>query len=453
MNSGFTYIDSIQGSGQFSNTGNGNGTFGNPSFNTVYYLSPAADQPVSWGSFNCLTSTLEDGIPLVFLQSLTANFSYNNNTCTVTFSATGGMNGYTNMPYGYTITNPLGGIAQAGTLNPNQTLNYTGAIAGTYTVTLGDGACSQNYTFDASGCANPCVPVTVNASLNACAGTSVFLQGANQTQSGTYTDSLLTPLGCDSVVITQLNFLPGLPLTTQSISICPGGSFTYNGNVYANPGLYFDTLNSVNNCDSVVITNLQFSPTLTHLQDQNICAGSSYTFNGTSISTEGIYTDTLVGAGGCDSVIVLALYINPPAVHTINANVCEGESYAFGGNAYSQSGIYADTLSDANGCDSISVLELSVNACVGNFEVSNILTPNGDGQNDTWKIDNPNQISGCKVLIYNRWGQPLYETTSYQNEWDGTKNNEPLPDGVYFYSIECDGESYTGAINLLRLKK
>jgi len=90
---------------------------------------------------------------------------------------------------------------------------------------------------------------------------------------------------------------------------------------------------------------------------------------------------------------------------------------------------------------------------VGNFEVSNILTPNGDGQNDTWKIDNPNQISGCKVLIYNRWGQPLYETTSYQNEWDGTKNNEPLPDGVYFYSIECDGESYTGAINLLRLKK
>lgn len=453
MNSGFTYIDSIQGSGQFSNTGNGNGTFGNPSFNTVYYLSPAADQPVSWGSFNCLTSTLEDGIPLVFLQSLTANFSYNNNTCTVTFSATGGMNGYTNMPYGYTITNPLGGIAQAGTLNPNQTLNYTGAIAGTYTVTLGDGACSQNYTFDASGCANPCVPVTVNASLNACAGTSVFLQGANQTQSGTYTDSLLTPLGCDSVVITQLNFLPGLPLTTQSISICPGGSFTYNGNVYANPGLYFDTLNSVNNCDSVVITNLQFSPTLTHLQDQNICAGSSYTFNGTCISTEGIYTDTLVGAGGCDSVIVLALYINPPAVHTINANVCEGESYTFGGNAYSQSGIYADTLSDANGCDSISVLELSVNACVGNFEVSNILTPNGDGQNDTWKIDNPNQISGCKVLIYNRWGQPLYETTSYQNEWDGTKNNEPLPDGVYFYSIECDGESYTGAINLLRLKK
>jgi hypothetical protein len=47
----------------------------------------------------------------------------------------------------------------------------------------------------------------------------------------------------------------------------------------------------------------------------------------------------------------------------------------------------------------------------------------------------------------------LYETTSYQNEWDGTKNNEPLPDGVYFYSIECDGTSYTGAINLLRLKK
>jgi hypothetical protein len=107
MNSGFTFIDSIQGTGVFVNNGNGNGSFGNPQFNTLYYLSPAADQAASWGMFNCRTATLETGIPIVYLQSLTANFSYNNNTCTVTFSATGGMNAFSGMPYSYTITNPL----------------------------------------------------------------------------------------------------------------------------------------------------------------------------------------------------------------------------------------------------------------------------------------------------------------------------------------------------------
>ena len=363
------------------------------------------------------------------------------------------MNAFSGMPYSYTITNPLGATAQAGTVNQNQVLTYTGAIAGNYTVQIGDGACTQTYTFDASGCATPCLPVTVNTNFSACAGTSVVLQGAPQTQAGTYIDSLLTPLGCDSVIITQLSFLPPIPLTQQSISICSGGSYTLNGNTYNSPGAYLDTLNSVNGCDSVILTNLQFSPTLTSIVNQNICSGSSYNFNGTLLSAEGIFTDTLSATGGCDSVVILALYIDSPLSTNVNGSICEGESYTFNGTALTESGIYVDSLSTAAGCDSLVTLELAVTTCSGDFEIANILTPNGDGQNDTWKIDNPNQISGCAVKIYNRWGQPLYETTEYQNEWDGTKNNEPLPDGVYFYSIECGEKSYNGAINLLRLKK
>ena len=453
MNSGFTYIDSIQGSGVFVNNGNGNGSFGNPQFNTLYYLSPAADQPASWGTFNCRTATVENGIPIIYLQSLTANFNYNNNTCTVTFSATGGMNGFSGMPYNYTITNPLGAVAQAGTVSQNQVLSYTGAIAGIYTVQIGDGACTQSYTFDASGCSTPCLPVTVNTALTACAGTSVFLQGAAQTQAGTYIDSLLTPFGCDSVIITQLSFLAPISLTQQAINICSGGSYSINGNTYTTPGAYLDTLNSINGCDSVVLTNLQYLPTLTSLMDQTICAGSTYNFNGTMLSSEGIYTDTLTAVGGCDSVVILGLYINPALSSNNSVSICEGESYSFNGTNLSQSGIYVDSMTNANGCDSLVILELSVTTCSGDFEIANILTPNGDGQNDTWKIDNPYQITGCLVKIYNRWGQPLYETNNYQNEWDGTKNNEALPDGVYFYSIECGETVYKGAINLLRLKK
>jgi gliding motility-associated-like protein len=452
-NSGFTFIDSIQSTTSFVNNGNGSGTFGNPSYNTLYYLSPAADQPVSWGSFDCPTSTLEEGIPIVFLQSLTANFSYNNNTCTVTFSATGGMNGFSGMPYNYSIINPLGATAQSGSINAGQTLNYTGAIAGIYTVNIGDGSCSQNYTFDASACVTPCTPSTNNNMLSICAGTSVLLGGVNQSSAGIYIDSLLTPLGCDSIIITNLSLYPAVIPVNQQINLCVGGSYTINGNTYSNPGIYVDTLNSGNGCDSIVTTGIFFNPIITSQQTIHICAGSSYNLNGTLLTQDGLYTDTLTTATGCDSLVILALLIDAAPVQYISENICEDGFYNFGGQQLNQSGIYHDTLSDANGCDSILTLELSIITCAGDFEISNLLTPNGDGQNDTWQIEDANLIMGCSVKIYNRWGQPIYETTDYHNEWDGTKDGDALPDGVYFYSIKCQDKDYSGSINLLRLKK
>ena len=452
-NSGFTFIDSIQSTTSFVNNGNGSGTFGNPSYNTLYYLSPAADQPVSWGSFDCPTSTLEEGIPIVFLQSLTANFSYDNNTCTVTFSATGGMNGFSGMPYNYSIINPLGATAQSGSINAGQTLNYTGAIAGIYTVNIGDGSCSQNYTFDATACVTPCTPSTNNNSLSICAGTSVLLGGVNQSSAGIYIDSLLTPLGCDSIIITNLSLYPAVIPVNQQINLCVGGSYTINGNTYSNPGIYVDTLNSGNGCDSIVTTGIFFNPIITSQQTIHICAGSSYNLNGTLLTQDGLYTDTLTAATGCDSLVILALLIDAAPVQYISENICEDGFYNFGGQQLNQSGIYHDTLSDVNGCDSILTLELSIITCAGDFEISNLLTPNGDGQNDTWQIEDANLIMGCSVKIYNRWGQPIYETTDYHNEWDGTKDGDALPDGVYFYSIKCQDKDYSGSINLLRLKK
>ena len=175
--------------------------------------------------------------------------------------------------------------------------------------------------------------------------------------------------------------------------------------------------------------------------------------NGTILTQDGLYTDTLTTATGCDSLVILALLIDAAPVQYIAENICEDGFYDFAGQQLNQSGIYHDTLSDANGCDSILTLELSIITCAGDFEISNLLTPNGDGQNDTWQIENPNLIMGCTVTIYNRWGQPVYETTDYHNEWDGTKEGDALPDGVYFYSINCQDKKYSGSINLLRLKK
>jgi hypothetical protein len=68
--SGFVFIDSVQTSnGIFVNNTNGSGTFGNPAFNQLYYVSPMADQPgVDWGTFSCSSAALSNGVPVVFLQ-------------------------------------------------------------------------------------------------------------------------------------------------------------------------------------------------------------------------------------------------------------------------------------------------------------------------------------------------------------------------------------------------
>jgi gliding motility-associated-like protein len=212
-----------------------------------------------------------------------------------------------------------------------------------------------------------------------------------------------------------------------------------------------DALQTINGCDSIVTTTIFMLPTITTNTDFTICSGSSYNFNGTTLTNEGVYSSTLATSEGCDSVVVLSLFVTPPNSNYEVAEICIGESFTYGNQSYTESGIYKDTIQTASGCDSLSILELSVIDC--EFQISNILTPNDDGQNDTWRVSDLTKIVDCKVTIYNRWGEPVFETTNYQNDWGGTREGEPLPDGVYFYAIKCSNQEYTGSINLLRFKK
>lgn len=453
-NTGFNtaYIDTLIGlNGTFTNNGDGSGDFGNPSFNTLYYISPAGDISADWGNFTCGTSTVSTGLPIVFLQQLNALFNYDNTTCTATFSATGGLNGYYSNPYSYAITSPTGSVVANGTLTLGSSSSYTGSEIGIYTVQINDGgACPQTFTFDATNCNNPCTPITIDIPLSICEGESILLGGAQQTESGIYTDVFITAQGCDSTVITNLSINP-VDKITKEHDLCPGGSIQIGMSIYSSQGVYVDTLQAVTGCDSIVTSIVFMLPTIISSIDATICSGSTYDFNGTFLTNEGVYSDTLATSEGCDSLVVLSLFVTPPNSSYESVEICSNEYYTFAGQDLITSGIYTDTLTTSSGCDSVLVLELSVLDC--EFEISNILTPNGDGQNDTWRVSDPTIINGCIVKIYNRWGEPVYETTDYNNEWGGTKDNEVLPDGVYFYSIKCDVKEYTGSINLLKFKK
>jgi gliding motility-associated-like protein len=70
------------------------------------------------------------------------------------------------------------------------------------------------------------------------------------------------------------------------------------------------------------------------------------------------------------------------------------------------------------------------------IHVPNTFTPNGDGYNDFWKIDDLVNYPKCTVDIFNRYGQALFHANGYGTPWDGTYHGGKLPPGTYYYIID-----------------
>lgn len=68
-------------------------------------------------------------------------------------------------------------------------------------------------------------------------------------------------------------------------------------------------------------------------------------------------------------------------------------------------------------------------------DIPNGFTPNGDGVNDTWEILGVEEYPDLKVLVVNRWGNPVFTSAGYQTPWDGRMNGSPLPPATYYYII------------------
>jgi gliding motility-associated-like protein len=70
---------------------------------------------------------------------------------------------------------------------------------------------------------------------------------------------------------------------------------------------------------------------------------------------------------------------------------------------------------------------LTVEPC--DLQVPNVFTPNHDGVNDYFYIPNIEFYPNSTMVIYNRWGRKVFESTNYMGDWDGENNS----DGVYYY--------------------
>ncbi|AYL94922.1 gliding motility-associated C-terminal domain-containing protein [Mucilaginibacter celer] len=87
---------------------------------------------------------------------------------------------------------------------------------------------------------------------------------------------------------------------------------------------------------------------------------------------------------------------------------------------------------------------------VEGFTIPNTFTPNGDGVNDTWKIDALNSYPNSTTQVFNRYGTLVFETRGYPTPWDGTYNGNRLPSGTYYYKIDLkNGKVYSGWVQII----
>lgn len=213
--------------------------------------------------------------------------------------------------------------------------------------------------------------VTDTTDVTVCPGGSYVFGGTAYTNPGIYSDTLTSLVACDTVRVLRLSF--GVIVGDSiSESICAGGSYSFGGNMYTQSGIYVDTLSTLAGCDSIVTLTLDVLPYLTDTVHASICTGGSYFFGGNLYTQSGVYVDTLSSLAGCDSIVTFTLDVLPYLTDTIHASICNGGSYTFGGNVFVQSGTYTDTLTAAGGCDSIAVLVLNVLPSAQNQLTTNI---------------------------------------------------------------------------------
>lgn len=179
------------------------------------------------------------------------------------------------------------------------------------------------------------------------------------TESGTYVDTLVNHLGCDSVITIQLTILDD---SAAEITVEACDSFTSPSGIYiwTESGIYNDTIPNASGCDSIITIDLTINLSTSSLLDMTAC-DSLISPSGQVWTTSGVYQDVIPNEAGCDSNMIISLTIINSSSSEITVTACDSYSLPGGTQTWTESGIYQDTLLNAVGCDSIVTVNLTIN--------------------------------------------------------------------------------------------
>jgi gliding motility-associated-like protein len=115
-------------------------------------------------------------------------------------------------------------------------------------------------------------------------------------------------------------------------------------------------------------------------------------------------------------------------------------------------GDYMVVVKDGNDClseeDNVTLHTTDVCAMV----IFDAFSPNDDGKNDVWNIQNAGSFPNIIVKIFNLWGKEVFSSKGYGTPWDGTWDGKDLPSGTYYYVIDPgDGSDViTGDVSIVK---
>jgi gliding motility-associated-like protein len=276
-----------------------------------------------------------------------------------------------------------------GSNNPAITISPSGTTTYSVNGTDGNGCAATN---------SITIGISSTPSLSAVASSSGICQGF---------PSSLTVSG--AITYTWSN-----GATTSSISVSPLTTTLYS-------------VSGTNGAGCVSTTSLSLmvyaSPTVNIGADAEVPSGTTYQFNPTQ--------------SGATS------YTWSPASYLSNTNVLNP------GTTPDSDITYILTVGSANGCTASDTVIIKV---LNDLVMANYMSPNGDGQNDTWKVSVPGLIKDYSVTIIDSYGKTVFTVgNSYNNEFDGKLGGQELPDGVYYYFIKDGNDTkFKGSITLTK---
>ncbi len=412
------------------------------------------------------TVTITQPAQLTISVVNSANATCGNNNGTATIAATGGTIG---SGYIYSWT-PSGGTAA----------NATGLGANTYTITATDAnACTATTTVAITNSTSPVISIASQTNVlcnggNTGAATTSVVGGttpltyswsggagtsanASNLAAGTYTVTVTDSSSCTSntsVTITQPSAIIASVATTSTTCAGPSGTAT----VSASGGT--GTLNyswSGGGATSTTINNLPVGTYTVSVSDANSCtvtATGTVVTTGTPVANAGAGavilqggTATLNGSGNGVSHVW-----TPPTTLTCDTCFITVASPI-------QTTTYTLTVTDSNGCKATDTVTVFVEIpCPTDKDlvVPNAFSPNGDGYNDEFCLQGWNYcITQFQIMIFDRWGEKVFQSSDSGFCWDGTYNGRKLDPAVFVYFITAtlgnnEGIKKKGNISLIR---
>jgi len=351
----FTY--DIDGANVFTNT---TGTFIGlaPGVHTVCAMESPSNVVV------CTTVTITQPDPISIVLTVDSTVSCLGNDGGISAVVTGGT----------TILQPyLTTWANGVTTNTLYDLSVTGLSAGTYTLTVeDDNLCFASASITV-GTTTPVVVTASNTTIACFGGTSVITTsalggsgaittsvsgGSNTVTAGTYTITATDAKGCTGTTVITISE-PAQITGSSSATACD--SYTWNGNTYTISGAYSQTFMASNGCDSVHTLNLTINNSTSSTETASACNSYTWAANGMTYTASGNYTHTSLNVAGCLHTTTLNLTINTSTTSNTSITACDSYTWSVNGMTYTSSGIYTATELNSFGCINTATLDLTIN--------------------------------------------------------------------------------------------